>query len=65
MAHYVRIINNKIAELDTGSPSCNIELPNELIGTHLDKWLYINSQFVEDENWTNPDLNTELPSFPN
>jgi len=52
--HYVRIINNRIAELDTGSIYCNIVLPDELIGTHLSKYIYENNQFNIDPDWTEP-----------
>ena len=52
--HYVRIIDSRIAELDTGSQHCNIVLPDELIGTHLSKYIYENGQFNIDPNWTEP-----------
>ena len=50
--YYVKIINQKIAKLDTiQSEECNIPLSEELIGTSLSKCLYINGQFIEDTNW--------------
>ena len=40
--YYVKIINQKIAKLDTiQSEECNIPLPDELVGTSLSKWIYI------------------------
>ena len=53
--HYVRVIKNKIAELDTGSEYCNIPIDDSMIGTHFDQWIYKDGKFEIDKNWVKPD----------
>lgn len=50
----VRIVDRKIAELNTGGRECNVPLPAELHGTHLDSWRYVDGAFVPDSEWVEP-----------
>jgi hypothetical protein len=60
----VRIINNHIAEVNNlQSPGEVVELPDELVGTHLSRWLYVEGEFIVDSDWENPDLNPNPPVF--
>ena len=53
--HYVRIIKNKVVELDTESEHCNISIDDSMIGTHFDQWIYKDGKFEIDKNWVKPD----------
>lgn len=52
--HLVRLINGKIAELDTGSPECCVPLPDQCLGRHLDSLRYVGGEFVDDPEWIAP-----------
>ena len=60
--HYVRVIKNKVAELDTGSEYCNIPIDDSMIGTHFDSWIYKDGKFEIDKNWVRPD-DTKQPEI--
>jgi hypothetical protein len=51
----VKIINNKIVEVNT--VQSDIDLPDNLVGTSLSKWLYIDNQFVENPDWADLTVN--------
>jgi len=53
-AHRVRIVNGKIAEVNTGSPECVVPLPAQYLGRRLDSLLYRDGEWSDDPEYKEP-----------
>lgn len=51
--------SGKIIELNTCE--CNVDLPEEVMGTHLKSWTYVDSVWTQDPNYVPPSQNTAKP----
>jgi hypothetical protein len=51
--------NGKICEFNTCE--CNIDLPQNVMGTHLKSWTYVNGQWSQDPNYVPPTPPADRP----